>query len=90
MVPEAGGESDTTILAVDLSNRGLGLRVAASYPGLESRRSVGEPPGAKGRLGWGWSGEKPGKLAAQSSPGARRLARVLRDHSVVFSVCVGQ
>lgn len=31
----AGVESDTTTLAVNLSNRGLGLPVAASGPGLE-------------------------------------------------------
>lgn len=31
----AGVESDTTTLAVNLSNRGLGLLVAASGPGLE-------------------------------------------------------
>lgn len=30
MVPEAGEDSDTTTLAVNLSNRGLGLHVAAS------------------------------------------------------------
>lgn len=49
-----------------------------------------EPLGAKGMLGWGCNGEKPGKLGAQSSPGAESLARVLRHHPAVFSVGVGQ
>lgn len=35
MVPEAGGGADTTTLAVNASNRALGLHTAASCPGLE-------------------------------------------------------
>lgn len=36
MVPEAGGGADTTTPAVNSSNRGLGLHVAVSWPGLEA------------------------------------------------------
>lgn len=45
-----------------------------------------EPLGAKGMLDWGCSGGERGKLCAQSSPGAERLAGLLRGHPAVFSV----
>lgn len=51
---------------------------------------MGEPLEAKGMPGWGCNGGKSGKLGAHSSPGAERLARVLRGHPAVFFVGVGQ
>lgn len=90
VVPGAGVESDTTILAVNLSNRSLGFLVAASCPGLEVQRLMGGPLGTKGMPGWGHNGGKPGKLGVQSSPGAERLGWALRDPPAVSSVGVGQ
>lgn len=90
VVPRAGVESDTTTLAVNLSNRGLKFLGAASCPGPEVRRSMDGPPGTKGMPGWGHNVEKSGKLGVQSSPGAERLRWALRDTPAVSSVGVGQ
>lgn len=90
MVPGAGVESNTTTLAVNLGNRGLGVLVAASCPGLEVRRSMDGPLGTMGMPGWGHNGEKYGTVGVQSSPEGERLGWALRDPLVVSSVSVGQ
>lgn len=48
-----GEESDTTTLAVNLSNRGLEFLVVASCLGLEVQRSRGVPLGTKNMPRWG-------------------------------------
>lgn len=51
VVPGAGVESDTTTLAVNLSNRRLGFLGASSFLSPEVQRSVGGPLGTKGMPG---------------------------------------
>lgn len=88
--PGTGVESDTTTLAVNLSNKGLKNLVAASCRGLEVQRSVGGPLGTKGMPGWYCNGEKSGNLGVQSSPGAERLVGALRGPPAFSSVGVEQ
>lgn len=90
VVPGVGVESDTTTLAVNLSNRSLGFLLAASCPGLEVRRLRGGPLGTKGMPGWYHNEETSGKLGVQSSPGAERMGWALREPPVVSSVGVEQ
>lgn len=90
VVPGAGVESDTTTLAVNLSNRDLGVLVVVFCPGLATQRSMGVPLGTSGTLTQGHDGEKSGKLGVRSSPGAERLGWTLRETPAVFSVGVAQ
>lgn len=83
-----GVESDTTTLAVNLSNKGLGFLAAASRPGPEAQRSTGGPPGTKGMPSWYRNGEKSGKLGAPLSPGAEQQGWALRGPPAFSSVGV--